>query len=145
MKKLITICIFILMLASPTYAKTVATETINGYNLRITQHGDTTKVKWCGKTYRKYHHFRGKVKIVSEGKLTAKKLWTRKNKTLYIERIVGRVINNRLDGVSSNGGYINYSCLKGKAKKGDTIVTYCVYNPYTRWIDDISDRFDIIL
>jgi len=145
MKKLITICVFILMLGSPTYAKTVATETINGYTIRITQHGDATKIKWCGKTYRKYHHFRGEVRIVSEGKLTARKLWSRKDKTLYIERIVGRVINNRLDGVSSNGGYISYKCLKGKVHKGDTIVTYCVYNPFTRWIDDVSDRFDIIL
>lgn len=144
MKKSITICVFILMLGLPTYARTVATETINGYTIRITQHGDTTKIKWCGKTYRKYH-FQGKVRIVSEGKLTARKLWKRKGKTLYIERIVGRVINNRLDGVSSNGGYISYQCLKGKVKKGNTIVTYCVYNPFTRWIDDVNDRFDIIL
>lgn len=144
MKKLITICVFILMMGFPTYAKTVATETINGYTIRITQHGDVTKIEWCGKTYRKYH-FRGKVKIVSEGKLTARKLWKRKSKTLYIERIVGRVINDHLDGRTTENHYISYKCLKGKVHKGDTIVTYCVYNPFTRWIDDIADRFDIIL
>lgn len=144
MKKLITLCIFVFLLGFPTNAKTVATETINGYTISVTQGNKTTKVKWCGKTYRKYN-FKGKVRIVSEGKLTARKLWSRKDKTLYIERIVGRVINDRLDGVSSNGGYISYQCLKGKVKKGDTIVTYCVYNPFTRWIDDIADRFDIIL
>lgn len=144
MKKLIALCIFIFLFGFPTYAKTVATESINGYSLRITQHGDATKVKWCGKTYRKYH-FRGRVKIVAEGRLTAKMLRKRKGKTLYIERIVGKVINNRMDGETSGGYYISYKSLKGKAHKGNTIITYCVYNPFTRWTDDIDERYDVIL
>ena len=144
MKKLITICIFVFLLGFPTYAKTVATESIGGYTIRITQRGDETKVKWCGKTYRKYH-FRGKVKIVSEGRLTARMLRKRKGNVLYIERIIGTVINDHLDGRTTENHYINYRCLKGKVHKGDAVVTYCIYNPFTRWIDDISDRFDIIL
>lgn len=142
--KRIILFMFFVMLATPTQAKTVARETVGGYTINATQSRNVTKIKWCGKTYRKYY-FKGRVKIVSEGRLTAKMLKSRKGKTLYIERIVGVVINETLDGRSTNGGYISYRCLKGKVHKGDTVVTYCVYNPYTRWIDDISDRFDIIL
>ena len=30
------------------------------------------------------------------------------------------------------------------ARKGDVIVTYCVYNPYTNWDDDVIERWDFI-
>lgn len=143
MKKIILFMLFVI-LATPTQAKTVARETIGGYTISATQSRNVTKVKWCGKTYRKYH-FKGEVRIVSEGRLTTKMLRKRKGKVLYIERIIGTVVNDHLDGRTTENHYISYRCLKGKAHKGDTVVTYCVYNPYTRWIDDISDRFDIIL
>ena len=112
--------------------------------LTVTQSRDGTKVKWMGKTIR-WYDFNGKVKLVNGNQLTEKNLIKRKNKVLYIERIVGRVVNKRLDGKTSDGYYISYKSLKGKAHKGNVVITYCVYNPYTHWIDDIDERYDIII
>jgi len=120
-------------------AKVVAKERY----LTVTQTKAGTKVRWMGRIIR-WYDFHGKVKIVNGNQLTERKLINRKNKVLYIERIVGRVINNRLDGKTSDGYYISYKSLKGKVHKGSLIITYCVYNPYTHWVDDIDERYDII-
>lgn len=147
MKYLLTIFVVIATILAPSKsveAKTVAKESINGYTISVSQHRGKTVCKWNGKRIHSYR-FRGKVKIVPERKLTEKMLLRRKGKTLYIERIVGKVINNRLDGRTSEGHYISYRSLRGKVTKGDVIVTYCIYNPFTRWIDDIDERYDIIL
>lgn len=121
-------------------AKVVAKERY----LTVTQTKAGTKVRWMGRIIR-WYDFHGKVKIVNGNQLTEKKLIKRKNKVLYIERIVGKVINNRLDGRTTDGYYISYRCMKGKAHKGNVIITYCVYNPYTHWVDDIDERYDIII
>lgn len=104
----------------------------------------STKLKWKNKVIR-WYDFSGKIKIVPEKKLTDRMLISRKNKTLYIEKITGVVVNNRLDGRTSAGNYISYSSLKGKVKKGSHIITYCVYSPYTRWTDDIDEIYHIII
>lgn len=136
--------IIILCFTSPAMANTVARESVGGYTIAVTQRNGKTAVKWNGRIIRRYS-FHGRVRFVSEGKLTAKMLRKRKGKTLYIERIVGKVTNNRMDGETSCGYYISYKSLKGKAHNGDTIITYCVYNPFTRWTDDVDERYDIIL
>ena len=146
MKKLMFITAIILMfLVNPTYAKTVAKATVNGYEIKVTYKNGKTKVKWNGWTI---HTYRGKykVKIISEKKLTSKKLIERKDKkVLYIEKVTGRVTNKHLDGKTSNGGYISYRCLGNKVRRGDKVVSFFVYNPTTRWIDDIDDRCDVPL
>lgn len=145
MKKIIfMVFIFTILLSLTAEAKTVAKEKINGYSISVEQRGRKTVIKWNGKKIHSYR-FKGKVKIVPERKLTEKMLLRRKNKTLYIERIIGKVINNRLDGETTEGHYMCYKSLKGKVHKGDVVITYCVYNPFTRWIDDIDERYDIIL
>lgn len=121
-------------------AKTVARERC----LTVTQTKAGTKVKWNNRVIR-WYDFHGKVKIVNGNQLTEHKLIKRKNSVLYIERIVGQVVNKRLDGRTSDGYYISYKSLKGKAHKGNVVITYCVYNPYTHWIDDIDERYDIII
>ena len=145
MKKIAVITAIILMfLVNPTYAKTVAKATVNGYEIKVTYKNGKTKVKWNGWTIHTYCG-KYKVKIVSEKKLTAKKLINRKNKILYIEKITGRVTSKQLDGKTSNGNYISYRCLGNKVCRGDKVVTFCVYNPTTHWIDDIDDRCDVPL
>lgn len=145
-KTLLALIVTVLLLINSdvVMAKTVAKERVNGYTISVTQSKQKTTVKWNGKKIHSYK-FRGKTKIVSERKLTEKMLLRRKNKTLYIERIIGKVVNNRLDGETTEGHYMSYRCLRGKAHKGDVIITYCIYNPFTKWIDDIDERYDIIL
>ena len=141
MKKIMMmVMIFICVFSINGNAKVVAKERY----LTVTQTKAGTKVKWMGKTIR-WYDFNGKVKLVNGNQLTEKNLIKRKNKVLYIERIVGRVVNKRLDGKTSDGYYISYKSLKGKAHKGNVVITYCVYNPYTHWIDDIDERYDIII
>ena len=90
-------------------------------------------------------------KVIDCDKLTEKMLTHRSSKKrhiMYIERIVGRVTDNNKNGKVLNppkdgGYYISYASVKG-ARKGDVIVTYCVYNPYTNWDDDVIERWDFI-
>ena len=90
-------------------------------------------------------------RVIDCDKLTEKMLTHRSSKKrhiMYIERIVGRVTDNKKNGKVLNppkdgGYYISYASVKG-ARKGDVIVTYCVYNPYTNWDDDVIVRWDFI-
>ena len=140
---LLMVMIMVAIFTSNIEAKTVAKESINNYSISVVQHKGRTVVKWNGKKIHSYK-FRGKVKIISERKLTEKMLLRRKGKTLYIERIIGKVINDRLDGRTTENHYMCYKSLKGKVHKGDVVITYCIYNPFTRWIDDIDERYDVI-
>lgn len=90
-------------------------------------------------------------KVIDCNKLTEKMLTHRSNKKrhiMYIERIIGKVTDNAKNGTVLNppvdgGYYISYASVKG-ARKGDVIITYCVYNPYTNWDDDVIERWDFI-
>lgn len=132
----------VIVFTNTVSAKTIAKYSAKGYTLSVTYKNGKTRVKWNGKTYHTYHG-KYKVKIVKESDLTEKKLIKRKGKIIYVELIHGRVINNNLDGKTSNGKYITYKKLRGKVKKGSGVVTLCVYNPNSKWIDDIHDRFDV--
>lgn len=89
------------------------------------------------------------VQVVDCNNLTEEMLTTRKEKNImYIERIIGKVTDNKKNGKIINppkdgGYYISYASVKG-ARKGDTIITYCVYNPYSNWDDDVIERWDFI-
>lgn len=88
-------------------------------------------------------------KVIDCNDLTEEMLTTRKeNSIMYIERIIGKVTDNAKNGTVLNppvdgGYYISYASVKG-ARKGDTIVTYCVYNPYSNYDDDVIERWDFI-
>lgn len=89
------------------------------------------------------------VKVVDCNDLTEEMLTTRKEKNImYIERIIGKVTDNKKNGKILNppkdgGYYISYASVKG-ARKGDTIITYCVYNPFSNYDDDVIERWDFI-
>lgn len=89
------------------------------------------------------------VQVVDCNDLTEEMLTTRAERNvMYIERIIGKVTDNEKNGTVLNppvdgGYYISYASVKG-ARKGDIIVTYCVYNPYSNYDDDVIERWDFI-
>ena len=90
-------------------------------------------------------------KVIDCDKLTEKMLTHRSSKKhhiMYIERIYGIVTDNEKNGKVLNppedgGYYISYASV-ADARKGDTIITYCVYNPYSNYDDDVIERWDFI-
>lgn len=91
------------------------------------------------------------VKVIDCDKLTEKMLTHRSSKKhhiMYIERIYGIVTDNKKNGKVLNppddgGYYISYASV-ADAEIGDTIITYCVYNPYSNYDDDVIERWDFI-
>ena len=88
-------------------------------------------------------------KVIDCNDLTEEMLTTRKEKNImYIERIIGKVTDNKKNGKVLNhpvdgGYYISYASVDD-AEIGDTIITYCVYNPYSNYDDDVIERWDFI-
>lgn len=89
------------------------------------------------------------VKVIDCNDLTEKMLTTRADHNImYIERIYGIVTDNEKNGKVLNppedgGYYISYASVED-ARKGDTIITYCVYNPFSNYDDDVIERWDFI-
>ena len=68
---------------------------------------------------------------------------------IIVEKIIGEVTNNKLDGKIlnchvNNGDFISYKRVEN-AKKGDKIVTYFIYNPFNNVEDDVMTRLDFII
>lgn len=91
-----------------------------------------------------------KIRVYDQKELTYEILTNRMKKSeIIIEKCVGKVTSKKLDGKIINPAqkgydYISYRSVEG-ARKGDKIVTYFVYNPYTNAEDDIILRMDFIL
>lgn len=89
------------------------------------------------------------VKVIDCNDLTEEMLTTRKEKNImHIERIIGKVTDNEKNGTVLNppvdgGYYISYASVDD-AEIGDTIITYCVYNPFSNYDDDVIERWDFI-
>lgn len=89
------------------------------------------------------------VKVIDCNDLTEKMLITRAERNvMYIERIIGKVTDNEKNGTVLNppkdgGYYISYASVDD-AEIGDTIITYCVYNPFSNYDDDVIERWDFI-
>lgn len=84
--------------------------------------------------------------VIDTSDLTYKMITRRKGKIL-VERVIGKVKNNKGDGQVLNNGdntEYNYICYKNHidCKKGDIIVTYVLYNPENNIEDDIIARWD---
>ena len=88
--------------------------------------------------YKKY-----KVKFVTSDKLTYEKLVNRKkDKIIYVEVTTGYVINKYGQGITREGYYISYEGIADSFKIGTCMKTYCVYNPFNTYEDDIIYRTD---
>lgn len=88
------------------------------------------------------------VEVCDSKKLTGEMLRNR-NGHIIIEKTIGKVTNDDLDGrilnyIRRDYDYISYKNVEG-AKKGDIILTYSIYNPDTDYEDDIIARYDYII
>ena len=89
------------------------------------------------------------VKVIDCNDLTEEMLTTRtEHNVMYIERIIGKVTDNEKHGTVLNppvdgGYYISYASVED-AEIGDVIITYCVYNPFSNYDDDVIERWDFI-
>ena len=68
--------------------------------------------------------------------------------TLASISIIGNVTDNEKNGIVLNppedgGYYISYASVED-AEIGDKIITYCVYNPFSNYDDDVIERWDFI-
>ena len=111
--------------------------------------GNTTSAPVNATEYTKAVKAAPITKVIDCNDLTEEMLTTRTDhNVMYIERIIGKVTDNEKNGKVLNppedgGYYISYASV-ANAEIGDTIVTYCVYNPYTNWDDDVIERWDFI-
>jgi len=132
--------------ANVAHAKTVASDSTNGYTIKATYSNGKTRILWNGKIY---HTYRGKyrVKVINESDFTREMKIRRKNdRIIYIEKVTGRCIRNNYwrDG-KSYYGYISYRCLGNKVRRGDKVVTYFVWCPNDNSPDGCDERFDVPL
>lgn len=67
---------------------------------------------------------------------------TNRQGKLIIEKCIGTVIDDEKNGSLENGSYISYENVD--CVKGNTIVTYLIYNPDTNYTDDVVNRFDFV-
>ena len=86
----------------------------------------------------------GDFEMFSTSELTSEMLENRMNgDKVIVERTKGIVLDDELNG-SAEDYYISYRSVEG-AQPGDEIITYLVYNPATSYIDDIIERYDVIV
>lgn len=142
--------IFVLILAALFAALPTQAAAVQHPGIRVTvthnQKRYTARVYHFGRLVASYN-FKKRPKIVytTTDRLTYKQLTHRKNKTLLIEVVTGRITdadyNGRVD-TRSEYNYINYRTCKGWAYPGDRIRTYLIYNPSNNYEDDIIFRCD---
>lgn len=115
----------------------------------LTVIGNATNIPVQARTYTDVAKNAPITKVIDCNDLTEEMLTTRtEHNVMYIERIIGKVTDNEKNGKVLNppedgGYYISYASVKG-ARKGDTIITYCVYNPFSNYDDDVIERWDFI-
>lgn len=79
--------------------------------------------------------------VYDSSELTEDVLANRQGK-LIIEKCIGTVIDDEKNGSLEDGSYISYADVD--CVKGDTVITYLIYNPNTNYVDDVIERFDYI-
>lgn len=89
-----------------------------------------------------------KAEIYNTNELTTETL-TNRNGKIIIEKVIGKVTNDNLDGkilncIDENHDYISYKNVSG-AKKNDTVLTYFIYNPSSNVEDDVLTRINFII
>lgn len=96
------------------------------------------------------------IEIYDTSELTPQVMANRNGK-IIVEKIIGVVTSQNLDGKILNcgvdnggytnkdgGNYISYERVDG-AKQGDKIVTYYIYNPFSNVQDDVWTRMDFVI
>lgn len=70
-----------------------------------------------------------------------------RNGDIIIEKMIGTVVDKKGNGKLYGMGKYNYISYKGVKgiRKGDVVLTICIYNPANNDEDDIVERFDYII
>lgn len=68
---------------------------------------------------------------------------------IIVEKIIGTVVDRKGNGrimnpVDPKHDYISYKSVKC-ARKGNVILTICIYTPGNNYEDDVCERFDYII
>ena len=89
-----------------------------------------------------------KAEIYNTNELNTETL-TNRNGKIIIEKVVGKVTNDNLDGkilncIDEQHDYISYKNVSG-VKKNDTVLTYFIYNPSSNVEDDVLTRINFII
>lgn len=79
--------------------------------------------------------------LYDSSELTEDILVNRQGK-LIIEKCVGTVTDDEKNGSLEDGSYISYKSVD--CTKGDSVITYLIYNPDTNYTDDVIERFDYV-
>lgn len=151
-KKAMLIITLILVLAIPgkVQAATKSFGVMTAKTVKTKKGNYKVKVYWKGERIATYKfQEKPKVKFIYTDMLDYEMLTERKEKNiLYIEINYGTCLNangdGKIDTIDSYYNYISYRSMEG-VKAGDRIITYCIYNPYTTWYDDIAERYDDFL
>ena len=105
---------------------------------------DVSQVEFCDSLIEDTY----KAKIYDTNELTTETLINRNGK-IIIEKVIGKVTNDNLDGkilncIDEEHDYISYKNVHG-AKKNDTVLTYFIYNPSSNMEDDVLTRINFII
>lgn len=83
--------------------------------------------------------------VYDSSELTEDILANRQGK-LIIEKCIGTVTDDEKNGAIQNTdsdyNYISYADVD--CTKGDSVITYLIYNPETNYTDDVIERFDYV-
>lgn len=102
--------------------------------------------KYINENLRKGKARKFRVKFINSDKLTYKKLVNRKkDKIIYVEITTGYLMDKKGNGITSDGYYISYKGIDDSLKVGACIRTYCVFNPFNTYEDDIIFRTDRLI
>lgn len=152
--KLVTVVILLLALAvEPAYAGAVPHKGRAEMNYTIVSVGKkyvTTFYDKNGEYLVEYTtRWKPKVKFFNTENYDYDKVTRRtKDHVIYVEVMVGKVVNKKRDGRLLNTlppyNYISYKFTKG-ARKGNTVRTYCIYEPWNNYDDGVDFRLDYIV
>jgi hypothetical protein len=105
---------------------------------------DVSQVEFCDSLIKDTYN----AKIYDTNELNTETL-TNRNGRIIIEKVIGKVTNDSLDGkilncIDEQHDYISYKNVAG-AKKNDTVLTYFIYNPSSNVEDDVLTRINFII
>lgn len=151
MKRVNTILIIISLLVGIFINKNIAEvktdKVINTTNGTLTVYKNSyniAHVEFCDSLIKDTY----KAEIYNTNELSTETL-TNRNGKIIIEKVIGKVTNDNLDGkilncIDEEHDYISYKNVSG-AKKNDTVLTYFIYNPSSNVEDDVLTRINFII
>lgn len=87
----------------------------------------------------------GKFQLFDSCDLTYDFLYNRVDYDYTVVETITAIVKDDYSGTyGEEGDYISYKNVEC-VKPGDKVLTYCIYDPMTRYEDDIKERIDIVI